>query len=165
MSHSYSYWQWNKHFGLSYVRLGRRSLVKTAHSPVIMLISLHQKHCDIIVKNNMKMLSGIQLSFFPLGPCKCVYYTLLKVTGQCALRFWCLLCLGIWPSPSQMLAGCSKTSSHHSSSTATTMIPDLDSTDEPSCSHIKKPVPSVWLCSVYWQHKIFLLSALTLVPT
>jgi hypothetical protein len=139
------------------------------------------------------MLSGIQLSFFPLAPVN-VFTTLFwrrEGSVHCDFGAYCVWGSGPhWTSsPSQVLAGCSlstgtccithsvtvemasvkllhiipppqqphHTQTHH-------WLSDLDSTDEPSCSYIKKPVPSVWLYSVYWQRKIFLLSALILVP-
>jgi hypothetical protein len=101
------YCQKHKHFGLSSIVLGRRSIVKTDKAPVIISVSLHHKEydnlCEIQHKNAEWCRAIIDMCCFTVlifswAPCKCVYYTLLKVRGQCALWFWWLLCLWMWPA-------------------------------------------------------------------
>jgi hypothetical protein len=107
MFHLYCYCQQHKHFGLSYVRLGRRSLVKSVHVPMIISVSLHHKQydklCEIQHESTKWNTAIIDVWCFTVilssgGPYKCVYYSLLKARGQCSLQFLCLLCLGIWPT-------------------------------------------------------------------
>ena len=95
------------YFGLSYIGLGRVSVVKTVHSPVIISVSLHHRQCDSLCEiwhgNTKWPRSIIDVCCFTVilsswAPCKCVYWTLLMVRGQCPLWFWWLFCLWIWPT-------------------------------------------------------------------
>lgn len=87
--------------------MGRRSIVKTDKASVIISVSLQYKQYDnlweIQHENAEWYRAIIDLCCFTihissLALCKCVYYTLLKVRGQCLLRFWWHLCLWMWPT-------------------------------------------------------------------
>jgi hypothetical protein len=86
MSNLYFYCQEHKNFSLSYIRLGRRSVIKTVHAPEIISVHLHHTQCDNPVKYNMKTLNGVEQSlmrgaspsFFPLWP----------LVNVCITLFW-----------------------------------------------------------------------------
>ena len=74
----------NKHFSLSHVKWGQRSLIKSVKVVMVLSVSLHHQRCYNFCKIQQEIakwtgavvsLCLFSVSFLPGGPCKCVYYT------------------------------------------------------------------------------------------
>ena len=93
MSHFNCYCKKHKHFGLSHVRFGRRSLVKSVKVVIVISVSLHHQQCYNSAKYNRITLSGLELSshcgvllfLFLLGPPVKLCTTPLRAKGTSPL--------------------------------------------------------------------------------
>jgi hypothetical protein len=112
MFNLYFYCQEHKNFSLSYIRLGRRSVIKTVHAPEIISVHLHHTQCDNPAKYNMKTPNGVEPSlmcnaspsFFPLWPTVNVCITLFwrqEGSVHCKSGAHCVWWFGpLWTSSS-----------------------------------------------------------------